>query len=90
VASGIEATWHSAFYANRYVPYVNDFVLQQQALVSNYPRVTAYVQFKVKRFRGSVSLSDVQQLVVPNAILYPNYAASNTALHFAFYWAFVN
>lgn len=90
VASGIEATWHSAFYANRYVPYVNDFVLQQQALVSNYPRVTAYVQFKVKRFRGSVTISDLQQLVVPNAILYPNYAAPNTALHFAFYWAFVN
>lgn len=90
VATGVEALWHSAYYANRYVPYVNDFVLQQQAMVSNYPRVTAYVQLKVKRFRGSVSVSDLQQLVVPNAILYPNYAAPNRALHVAFYWAFVN
>lgn len=90
LASGIEAFWHSSFYANNYVPYLFDFVLQTQQRVSNRPRFTIYTQIKVKRFRGSLSLTDVQQLVWPNAILYPRYAAPNVAMHFSLYWAFVN
>lgn len=88
--AGLEAQWHSGFYANRYVPYVNDFVLQTQQKVANKPRFTAYVQLNVKRFRGSLSITDVQQTFWTNAMLYPNYAAPNLAIHFSLYWAFVN
>lgn len=88
--AGLEAQWHSGFYANRYVPYVNDFVLQTQQKVANKPRFTAYAQLNVKRFRGSLSITDVQQTFWTNAILYPNYAAPNLAIHFSLYWAFVN
>lgn len=88
--SGVEVFWHSPYYANNYIPYLADFVLQMRQKVSNQPRFTAYAQIKVKRFRGSSSVSDIQQLIWPNAILFPTYAAPNLAIHFSLHWAFVN
>lgn len=90
VATGIEATYHTAYFADAYVPYLNSFIPQSLRKISNKPRAAAYVQVKVKRFRGSVGITDLQQLLIPNAMLYPGYAAPNTAIHFAFHWAFVN
>lgn len=90
LATGVEATYHTAYLIDAYVPYLNSFVPQSTRSISNKPRAAVYAQVKVKRFRGSVSVSDLQQLVVPNTLLYPGYAAPNTAIHFAFHWAFVN
>lgn len=90
LASGVEMRWNSPYLADEYSPVWNSFVSQYTRHVWNYPQWSVFFNFKVKRFRASVALDEVQQLGTANHINYAGYGAQNFAFRFGFHWAMVN
>ncbi len=90
IATGLEMRYHTPYYANDYAPMFFSFVTQYENKISNIPEFSYFFNFKVKRFRASVALDQLQQIFTRNNINFPNYAAQNFALRFALHWSFVN
>ena len=90
VAAGVECRYNTPYYADQYSPLLYNFVTQYNNKISNVPRTTCFFNFKVKTFRGSLSLDEIQQLFTRNYVPYPMYAAPNFMFRFGFHWMFVN
>jgi hypothetical protein len=90
VAVGLEARFHSPYSAAAYAPFFNRFYYQDTYTVSNTPEGTVFFNFKIKQFRASLSLDQVQQLFTTNFITTPNYPAQNFMLRFGFTWTLIN
>ncbi len=90
VSSGFEFRWNSPYYADNYSPIWNSFVTQYQRRIANYPQVAAFFNFKVKRFRASVALDQIQQIFIANHVNYSFYGAQNFGFRFGFHWVMIN
>src|SRR5690606_33552860 len=51
IATGIEARYHTPYYASGYIPYFNQFYFQEQTRISNPVELMLFFNFKVKSFR---------------------------------------
>jgi len=90
-AVGLEARYHTPYFANGYTPYFNQFYLQDAIRVSNPVECTAFFNFKVRNFRCFVSGDQLQQLVIKkNVINAPGYPAQNALFRFGFNWVMIN
>lgn len=90
LASGIDMRWNSAYYADGYAPLFADFITQDQQKISVVPQVAIYVNAKVKRFRGSLSVGQLQQSLYNQNQLFQQYYAPGIQVRFGFNWAFIN
>lgn len=90
VATGLDLRYNMSYRADQYNPYLFGFAAPGTQVISNVPQVSYFFNFKVKRFRASVSLDELQQFVARNNINYPGYAAQNFIMRFGFHWVFIN
>lgn len=90
VAMGLEARYHTPYYADGYTPYFNQFYYQKDIKISNAPECSAFFNFKVKTFRAFVLINQLQQYFTTNIINAPNYPAQNTIFRFGFTWILIN
>ncbi len=90
VASGVRVRFNSGYFADQYVPVLYSFVTQYSTRIANWPQLGVFFNFKVKRFRASIALDELQQLVIANNKNYIHYHAQNAMLRFGFNWVFIN
>lgn len=92
IATGIEMRYNTKFRSYWYAP--TQFGFGSNTFTSfsiqNSPQLSYFFNFKVKRYRASVSFDELQQLYTSNNINYPYYAAQNFAIRFGFSWVFIN
>jgi len=88
---GLEGRYHTAYYADGYSPFYNQFYYQDNILVSNRPELSAFFNFKVKRLRAFVTGDQLQQLFwTKNVMQAPGYPAPNVYLRLGFNWVMMN
>ena len=90
IASGVEVRYHSAYYANGYSPFFNQFYVQNTYRVANIPEASVFFNFNIKRFRAYIMFDQVQQLFNNNLVISKGYHAQNAMLRFGFSWVMVN
>lgn len=90
VAIGVEAKYHTPYESAAYSPFLNRYYYSNAATLTNTPEGTVFFNFKIKQFRASVSLDQVQTYFTTNQITTPNYAAQDAMLRFGFTWVLVN
>ena len=91
IATGLEFRYASPYYQNGYLPYFNQFYIQNTETFKNIPEAAAFFNFKVKSFRAFLLVDQIQQLIAPNniqAIGY--YPAPNFNFKFGFNWVLIN
>lgn len=90
IATGIEARYHTNYYANGYSPLFNRFYVQHSYMVSNNPEGSVFFNFRIKRFRAYFMFDQLQQLFYRNTIITRGYAAQNAMMRFGFNWVLIN
>lgn len=90
IATGIEARYNTSYFADFYNPYIYGFAAQNARMISNTPQLNYFFNFKVKRYRASISFDELQTFYAKNNINYSGYAAQNFCMRFGFYWVFIN
>src|SRR5690606_4736878 len=89
-STGIEMRYHTAYHADGYTPYFNQFYYQNTYLVNNRPEFMSFFNFKVRRFRAFVIGDQLQQLIWTNVINAPGYPGPNALFRFGFSWVLIN
>lgn len=89
-ATGIECRYNTPYQAPDYNPYFYGFLVQQQYTIANIPEFTYFFNIRIKRFRASLALDQIQQLFYRNQIQYKGYAAQSFNARLGLHWAFVN
>ncbi len=90
VATGAEVRYHSDYNAEGYSPFYNRFYYQSDYTTSNKPELSAFFNFKIKRFRAYLMVDQLQALFWRNTVIHPGYASQNMMLRFGFEWVLVN
>ncbi len=90
ISTGIDCRYNMPFYTDHYSPLVYGFVTQYDRKIENVPRLGYFFNFKVKTFRGSLCIDEIQQLFTRNNINYNMYPGQNFMFRFGFHWMFVN
>lgn len=91
VAVGLEARYHTDYESAGYSPFFNRYYYQDAVTLSNTPEGTFFFNFKIKQFRASLSLDQLQQLFYNNLITTPGwYPAQDFMLRFGFAWELIN
>jgi len=89
-AVGFDFRYHSPFFTDHYSPLYFSFVTNYTNKISNYPQAAFFFNFKVKRFRASFAIDELQNFVLKNNMNYHLYPAQNYTFRFGFHWAFIN
>ena len=79
VALGLEARYHTPYYADGYTPYFNQFYYQNTQKISNAPECSAFFNFKIKNFRAFVLGDQLQQFFTRPVINAPGYPGQNAS-----------
>lgn len=87
---GLDIYFNSAYNVDGYQPVFQSFVYQTTSKQSFIPRINPFFNFKIKRFRASINLDQLQHLFIKNNINYISYPAQGFAFRFGLRWAFVN
>jgi hypothetical protein len=90
IATGLETRYNTSYQTDVYNPLIFGFASQQRYKIGNIPQVNYFFNFKVKRFRSSISFDELQQFFVRNNLNYKGYAAQNFIIRFGFHWVFIN
>lgn len=106
VVAGVQCRYNTEYNPAGYSALFNRFYYQTQLSIWNTPELSAFFNFRIKRFRAFVMGDNLQQLFARNAILFvaapavnykqtgvtylPVYAAANAMLRIGFSWAMVN
>lgn len=90
IATGIEARYHSTYNTPGYSPFFNRFYYQNSYQVTNAPELSAFFNFRIRKFRAYFMADQLQQLFDRNYISAEGYAAQNFMIRFGFIWNLVN
>lgn len=106
LVTGVEVRYNTAYHPAGYDALLNRFFYQKQLYVNNTPELSAFVNFRIKRFRAFVMVDNIQQLFAENTRLYagtpainyhqlgtdynPIYTAPDVLIRFGFSWILVN
>lgn len=91
IYSGLELRYNTPWYADGYSAVLGRFYHQSAVQLSNPPELTAFFNFRVKRFRASLSIDQIQQLIIrKNVQRYLYYPAPGFGFRFGFSWGLVN
>ena len=77
---GVDAHYHTEYYAPGYEPALLQFYNQREKKVGNYPIVTGYANMHLKQMRFFVMMYNIADLVIekPNYFSLPNYPVNPT------------
>jgi hypothetical protein len=87
--TGIDVRYHSEYFAPAYMPATGQFYMQQEQQIGNYPVMSIYANFHLKRTRFFVQYYHLNQLFM-NGLYYstPNYPINPAILKFGLTWNF--
>jgi hypothetical protein len=97
LSTGLELIYHSSFQPDGYMPLNGQFYLQDQFTANNRPIATAFLNFRIKRFKGFVRMEQLNTLLATSNQLgaryqftAPNYLGTGTWLRVGIWWNFIN
>ena len=97
LSTGLELIYHSAFQPDAYMPLTGQFYLQDQFTANNRPIANAFLNFKIKRFKGFIRMEQLNTLLATSNQLgtryqftAPNYPGTGTWLRVGIWWNFIN
>ena len=90
VATGVEVRYHTPYKPAGYAPFYARFYYQDAYTLRNKPELTAFFNFRVKRFRAYLAGDQLQQLWWPNNLATYGYGLQNFMIRFGFDWVMVN
>lgn len=86
---GVDFRYFSEYYANAFMPGLNQFYVQNTRKVGNYPMFDAYVSARIKRWNGFVKFEHVAEgLFGYKYELLPYYPAYPRAMRWGVAWRF--
>ena len=93
VELGADMRYFTRYYAPDYAPFINQFAVQDAAQprtkIGNYPIINAYANFAIKRVRGYINVTHVNQ-GTGNYFWAPRYPMDPMSIHFGISWNFYN
>jgi len=97
LSTGLELIYHSSFQPDGYMPLNGQFYLQDQFTANNRPIANAFLNFRIKRFKGFVRMEQLNTLLATSNQLgtryqftAPNYLGTGTWLRVGIWWNFIN
>jgi hypothetical protein len=97
LSTGLELIYHSNFQPDSYMPLTGQFYLQDQFTTNNRPTANAYLNFRIKRFKGYVRMEQLNTLLATSNQLgsrynftAANYPGTGTWLRVGIWWNFIN
>ena len=97
LSTGLEMIYHSAFQPDAYMPLTGQFYLQDQFTTNNRPIANAFLNFRIKRFKGFIRMEQLNTLLATSNQLgtryqftAPNYLGTGTWLRVGIWWNFIN
>lgn len=90
VATGLAVQYYGSYKADGYSAIYNRFYYQDEYELKTKPELSAFFNFRIKRFRAYLSATQIQQLFSRNVLLAPNYPGQNFMIRFGFEWTLVN
>lgn len=87
---GVSSRYHTAYYAPAYMPATGQFYVQTSTKVGNYPLLSAYANFHLKKTRFFIEYYHMNQSFMPNQDYFsmPNYPLNPTTLKWGLSWNF--
>ena len=86
---GVNVRYHSAYYAPSYMPATGQFYSQSKIMIGNYPVMSAYLNFHLKRTRFFFEYYHVNHLFMKGAYFsMPNYPIDPTITKIGVSWNF--
>lgn len=91
VEIGVEAIYHTSYYAPAYMPATGTYYNQERTKIGNYPFANVFVNLKLKRTRIFVSFDHVNQgLTGYNYFMSAGYPMPVRTLKYGVAWTFYN
>lgn len=97
LSTGLELIYHSTYQPDGYMPITGQFYLQDQFTTNNRPIANAFLNFRIKRFKGFIRmeqlntlLSTSNQLGTRYQFTAQNYPGTGTWLRVGIWWNFIN
>jgi len=97
LSTGLELIYHSSFKPDGYMPLSGQFYLQDQFTANNRPIANAFLNFRIKRFKGFVRMEQLNTLLATSnqlgtryQVTAPNYLGTGTWLRLGIWWNFIN
>lgn len=97
LSTGLELIYHSAYQPDGYMPLTGQFYLQDQFSTKNRPIANAFLNFRIKRFKGYIRMEQLNTLLATSNQLgtrynftAPNYPGTGTWLRVGIWWNFIN
>lgn len=88
---GFEVTYNTEYYADKYMPALRSFYLQNEEKIGNYPYVDLFIQMKLKRFRIFVKYDHLNGLLQDTRYYgTPLYPYQDAILKYGLSWIFHN
>ena len=91
VELGADLRYFTSYYAPDYSPFVGQYAVQDAAQprvkIGNYPIINAYANFAIKRVRGYINVTHVNE-GNGNAFWAPHYPIDPLSIHFGVSWNF--
>ena len=91
VELGADLRYFTSYYAPDYSPFINQYAIQDvnqpRIKIGNYPIINAYANFAIKRVRGYINVTHVNQ-GNGNAFWAPHYPIDPLSIHFGVSWNF--
>ena len=97
LSTGLELIYHTSFQPDGYMPLSGQFYLQDQFTANNRPIANAFLNFRIKRFKGFIRMEQLNTLLATSNQLgtryhftAPNYLGTGTWLRVGIWWNFIN
>lgn len=88
---GVDAHYHTQYYAPSYDPALGQFVNQEEVKIGNFPFSTAYANFHLKKTRFFLMMYNVgKNFGDSNYFTTPHYPVNPTIFKFGLSWNFTN
>jgi len=97
LSTGFEVKYNTPYKADGYSPLTGQFVYQDTTRISNRPDINAYLNFRIKGFKGFIRLENLNTLNLSNGFSFtkynyvaPDYPNRSLWLRLGIWWGFVN
>ena len=88
---GVELSYFTAYYANKYMPAIRSFHIQNEQLIGDYPYMDAYINAKIGQARLFVRYDHFNAGMMGYTYYSsPNYPAQDAAFRFGVTWILFN
>jgi len=98
LSTGIEIRYYTPYKADNYSPLTGQFFYQNNVTINNRPDINAYLNFRIKSFKGFVRVENLNTLDRSgNSVAFthynfiaPYYPQNGLWIRFGVWWSFVN